>query len=110
MWISRSPCRSKIYFRFPGGAEESGDGGGDVPEAIGRRAGGGQRGIAAAGDGERRRGAGAGGVQAGKHYTAHEVQGGSVRVDEGRRGAAHAVFHGIPAAVLLSDDGRDGGR
>ncbi len=34
----------------------------------------------------------------------------SVRVDEGRGRAAHAVFHGVPAAVLLSDDGRDGGR
>src|SRR5262249_1697382 len=29
--------------------------------------------------------------------------------NEGRGGAAHAVFHGVPAAVLLSDDGRDGG-
>ncbi len=33
----------------------------------------------------------------------------SVRVDEGGGGAAHAVFQRVPAAVLLSDDGRDGG-
>ena len=29
-------------------------------------------------------------------------------LDEGRRRAAHAVFQGIPTAVLLSDDGCDG--
>ena len=40
-------------------------------------------------------------------HAAHEVQGGSVRVDEGRRRAAHAVFHRVPAAVLFPDDGRD---
>jgi len=50
----------------------------------------------------------AGGMQAGKHHAAHEVQSGSVRLDEGRRRAAHAVFLRIPAAVLLPDDGRDG--
>ena len=33
-----------------------------------------------------------------------------VRADEGRGRAAHAVLHGIPAAVLFSDDGRDGRR
>ena len=31
-----------------------------------------------------------------------------VHPDEGRRRAAHAVLQGIPAAVLLPDDGRDG--
>ena len=92
---------------FPSDDEAGGDRGGDVPEAVGRRAGRGQRGIAAAGDGEGRSGAGAGDVQAGVDHAAHEVQGGSVRADEGRRGAAHAVFHGVPAAVLFSDDGRD---
>ncbi len=30
--------------------------------------------------------------------------------DQGRGRAAHAVFHGVPAAVLLPDDGRDRGR
>ncbi len=39
---------------------------------------------------------------------AQEVQGGSVRVDEGGGGAAHAVFPGVSAAILFSDDGRDG--
>src|SRR4029077_5370076 len=39
----------------------------------------------------------------------HEVQGGGVHPDEGRRRAAHAVLQGIPAAVLPENDGRDGG-
>src|SRR5207249_12326705 len=30
-------------------------------------------------------------------------------INEGRGGAAHAVLQRVPAAVLLSDDGRDGG-
>jgi translation elongation factor EF-Tu-like GTPase len=30
-------------------------------------------------------------------------------LSEGRRGPAHAVFQRVPAAVLFSDDGRDGG-
>ena len=46
--------------------------------------------------------------QAGIDHAAHEVQGGGVRTDEGRGRAAHAVFHRLPAAVLLPDDGRDG--
>ena len=37
-----------------------------------------------------------------------EVQGRSLRVEQGRRRAAHAVLQGLPAAVLLPDDGRDG--
>ena len=41
-------------------------------------------------------------------YAAHEVQGGDLYLDEGRGRAAHPVFQGIPAAVLLSDDRRDG--
>ena len=48
--------------------------------------------------------------EAGVDHAAHEVQGRSVRVDEGRGRAAHAVLHGIPAAVLFPDDGRDGRR
>ena len=48
--------------------------------------------------------------QAGIDHAAHEVQGGSVRFDEGRRRAAHAVLHGIPSAVLLPHHGRDGRR
>ncbi len=35
--------------------------------------------------------------------------GGGVCVDEGRGGAAHAVFPGVSAAVLFSHDGCDGG-
>jgi translation elongation factor EF-1alpha len=40
-------------------------------------------------------------------HTAHEVQGGSVRIDEGRRRAAYAVLHRLPAAVLFPHDRRD---
>ena len=46
----------------------------------------------------------------GSDHAAHEVQGGGVRPDEGRGRAAHAVLQGVPAAVLLPDDGRDGER
>ena len=42
-------------------------------------------------------------------HAAHEVQGRGVRADEGRGRAAHAVLQRVPAAVLLPDDGRDGG-
>ena len=59
-------------------------------------------------DGEGRRGAGAGDCEDGVDHAAHEVQGGDLYIDEGRGGTAHAVFQGVPAAVLLSDDGRDG--
>ena len=92
---------------FPADAEEGGDRRGNVPQAAGRRLGGRQRGIAAARHGKRRRGARAGGVQAGIDHAAHEVQGRSVRIDEGRRRAAYAVFHRLPAAVLLPHDRRD---
>src|SRR5882724_11696594 len=54
-------------------------------------------------------GGGAGAGEAGVDQTAQEVQGGGVRAGEGRGGAAHAVFQRVSAAVLLSDDGRDGG-
>ena len=77
-----------------------------LDEGLGWR----QRWIAVARHGKRRRGARAGGLQAGLDHAAHEVQGGSVRVDEGRRRAAHTVFHGVSAAILLPDDGRDGRR
>src|SRR6185295_7667800 len=91
------------------GAEERGDGGGDVPQAPGRGAGGGQRGGAPARDRQGRGGAGAGAGEAGVDQAAQELQGRGVRVGEGRGGAAHAVLPGVPAAVLLPDDGRDGG-
>ena len=64
-------------------------------------------GLAAARHGKRRSGARAGGGQAGVDHAAHQVQGRGVCADEGRRRAAHAVFHRVPAAVLFSDHGRD---
>src|ERR1035437_8672952 len=51
----------------------------------------------------------AGDLQAGIDHTAHDVPGTGVRVEQGRGRAAHAVLQGVPAAVLLPDDGRDGG-
>ena len=75
-------------------AEDGGDGGGDVPEAAGRGAGGGQRGGVAAGDREGRGGAGAGAGEAGVDHSAHEVQGGGVRADEGRGGRHTPFFTG----------------
>ena len=44
----------------------------------------------------------------GSDHAAHALRGRGVRADEGRGGAAHAVLQGVPAAVLLPDDGRDG--
>ncbi len=67
-------------------------------------------GLLLARDGKGRSGARAGAGEARIDHAAHEVQGGSVRVDEGRRRAAHAVLHGLPSAVLFPDDGRDGRR
>src|SRR5262245_39166325 len=90
-------------------AEVGGDGGGDVPQAAGRGAGGGPRGVPAGGDRQGRGGAGAGAGEAGVDQAVQEVQGGGVRADERGRGPAHAVLQRVPAAVLLSDDGRDGG-
>ena len=70
--------------------------------------GGRQRRPAAARHGEGRRGARHGAGQAGLDHAAHQVQGRGVRAVEGRRRAAHAVLQGLPAAVLLPHDGRDG--
>src|SRR5512144_974296 len=53
-------------------------------------------------------GAGDGGGEAGVDHPAHEVQGRGVRADEGGGGSSHALLHGVQAAVLLPDDGRDG--
>ena len=61
------------------------------------------------GRGQGRRGAGSGAGEAGIDHAAHEVQGAGVHPDEGRGGPSHAVLQRVPAAVLLPDDGRDGG-
>jgi len=57
---------------------------------------------------EGRRGARDGAGQAGIDNAAHDIQGLGVRAEQGRRRTAHAVLQGLPAAVLLPDDGRDG--
>ncbi len=88
--------------------EDGVHGGGDVPEAAGPGAGGGQRGGAVAGHEAGRGGAGAGAGEAGEHHAAHQVQLRGVRAVARKRGAAHAVFSGVSAAVLFPDDGRDG--
>ncbi len=75
---------------------------------LGSGAGGGQRWGVAAGHEAGRGGAGAGVGEAGVDHAAHEVQLRGVRAVEGGGGAAHAVFPGVPAAVLFPDDGRDG--
>src|SRR5262249_34946032 len=84
-------------------------GGEMVKELLDERVAGGDGGVRGRGEGEGGGGAGAGGVEAGEHHAAHEVQGGGVHPDEGGGGAAHAVLQRVPAAVLLPDDGRDGG-
>ncbi len=77
---------------------------------LGPGAGGGQRRGAAAGHETGRGGAGAGAGQAGEHHAAHQVQLRGVHPEQGRGGTAYAVLPGVPAAVLLPDDGRDGER
>ncbi len=55
-----------------------------------------------------RRGARDGAGEAGIDHAAHEVQGRGVHPDEGRGRTTYAVLQGIPSAVLLAYDGRDG--
>src|SRR4029450_7413172 len=90
-------------------AQDGGDGGGEVPQAAGRGAGGGQCRVSVAGHRQGRSGARAGAGQAGLDQTPQKIQGGSLCSPEGRGGAAHPVLQRVPAAVLLSDDGRGGG-
>ena len=63
------------------------------------------RGVEQGGD-RARHGAG----EAGVDHAAHQVQGRGLRADQGRGRASHAVLQGLPAAVLLPHDGRDGQR
>ncbi len=49
-------------------------------------------------------------LQTGLDHAAHEVQCRSVRADQGRRRAAHAVFHRLSSAVLFPHHGRHRGR
>ena len=80
---------------------------GNVQEAVGRRPGGGQRRAAAARHCQRRCGARHGAGQGWIDHAAHQVQGGGLHPDQGRRRAAHAVLQGISSAVLSANDGRD---
>ena len=89
-------------------AEEGRDGDRDVQEAPGRGSGRGQHRRSASGHGAEGHRARDGSGEAGSDHAAHEVQGRGVRAVEGRGRTAHAVLHGVPAAVLLPDDGRDG--
>ena len=57
-------------------------------------------------DRERHR-ARAGAGQAGQHHAAPPLLGRGLRALEGGGRAAHAVLHGLPAAVLRADHGRD---
>ena len=50
----------------------------------------------------------AGAGEAGFDQAAHEVQGRSLRSDEGRGRTSHAVLQRLSSAVLLPHDGRDG--
>ena len=78
--------------RIQADAQDGGHGRGNVQEAAGRRARRRQRGTAAARGGKGRSGARAGDRQAGLDYAAHEVQGRNLRIEQGRRRAAHAVL------------------
>src|SRR5262249_34979540 len=95
--------------RASGDARDGGDGSGDVPEALGRGAGGGQRGRAASWERQGCLGARDGSRVAEVGDAAQEVQGDGVHPDEGGGGSSHAVLQWVSAAVLLPDDGRDGG-
>ena len=63
-------------------------------------------GLSAARHGKRRCRARPGLCQARLDQAAHEIQGRSVRLDEGRRRTAYAVLHRLSPAVLLPHHGR----
>src|SRR5258705_72257 len=83
-------------------------GGGDVPQVARSGAGGGQHWGAAEGHQAGGSGTWASAGEAEQHHAAHQVHLRGVRTEQGRGGSAHAVFSGVSAAVLFSDDGRDG--
>ena len=97
--------------RDPGDDEDDGDGRGDVPEAAGRGPGGRQRGLPACAARRRKRWS-AGQVLAKPGsitpHTKFKAQAYILTKDEGGRHTP--FFNGLPAAVLLPDDGRDGRR
>ena len=88
-------------------AEDGVHGGGDVQEAAGPGAGGGQRRGAAARHQARGGRARPGAGQARLDHAAHEVRVRGVRAVEGGGRASHAVLQRLPSAVLLPHDGRD---
>ena len=55
-----------------------------------------------------RRGAWHGFGQGRIDHAAHQVQGGDLRIEQGRRRTAYTVLQGLPAAVLLPHHGRNG--
>ena len=75
-----------------------------LDEGVGGR----QRGRAAARSEARRHRARPGAGEAGSITPHTQVRGGGVRAVEGRGRSSHAVLQGLPAAVLLPHDGRDG--
>jgi small GTP-binding protein len=80
----QDPCRRGSGDSGDTADGEAGDNGsGDVPEAAGRRNGGGQCRAVAARDGQEGCGTGSGNCSAWKHNAAHAFQGSGVRTDEG---------------------------
>src|SRR5215472_1675363 len=100
--------RGRRDCRLPRDAQECLHGRRDVQEAARRRHGGRKRGHPAARHPEGRCGTRDGSGQACVDHAAHQVQGRSLRSVEGRGRPSYAVLQGLPAAVLLPHDGRDG--
>ncbi len=80
----------------------------DVPQAARSGSGGRQRGPAASRHRQGRGRARDGGLQAELGQAAQGVRVRGVRFEQGRRRPSHAVLQGLPPAVLLPYDGRDG--
>ena len=82
----------------------------DVPQAAGRGPAATTSARCCAGRSARRSSAGRCWRKPGTHHAAQEVQGRGLHPEEGGGRAPHAVLQGLPAAVLLPDDGRDRAR